>query len=61
MLKIILNKQKGVYIRAEPRGYDVALRATWECHVDPRKCLRGAYDVNIIYIILRVIVHIRIP
>ena len=40
--KLILKNAKKVGILcASPRGCDVALRATWLCHVDARACLRG--------------------
>ena len=40
----IINKKiakKGVDFCACTRGCDVALGATWLCHVDTRACLRG--------------------
>ena len=41
MFKIIkINAKKGLFC-ASPRGCDVALKATWQRHVDRRKCLRG--------------------
>ena len=53
--------QKGDFFCAGPRGCDVALRATWLCHVDACECLRGTSDVIfIISIIIMVIVHISI-
>ena len=33
--------KKGVYFRAGPRGCDMALRATWQSHTDPRECLHS--------------------
>ena len=51
----------------DPLGCDVARKATWQSHADPRECLRGADVTRVhiyilyIYIILRVIVHISIP
>ena len=26
----------------DPRGCDMARKATWQCHADPRECLRSA-------------------
>ena len=49
----------------DPRGCDVARKATWQSHKDPRERLRGAdvtrVHIYILYIIHRVIVHISIP
>ena len=42
--------KKGVYIRVGPRGCDVALRATWQCHAGPRERLRGADVTYTLYI-----------
>ena len=52
----------GYVFAGDPRGCDVALRATWQSHADPRERLRGA-DVTCIFIFTRnyrVIVHISI-
>ena len=59
-------KQKGGFIRAGPRGCDVALRATWQHHVGPRGAhappTRHRCDVLFIYIIIIwVIILISIP
>ena len=49
----------------DPRGCDVARKATWQSHVGPRECLRGAEvtrGMHYLYILVlyRVIVHISI-
>ena len=41
-IKTIKNKQKGLLITRGPRGCDVARKATWQSHADPRERLRGA-------------------
>ena len=44
LIKMNLKRQKVVYIRAGPRGCDVALRAMWQRHAGPR----GVYTFIII-------------
>ena len=53
-LNSLKNGQKGVYITRDPRGCDVACKATLQSHADPRECLRGT-EVTSIYIIF--IIH----
>ena len=53
--KLIKKSKKGGIFRACTHGCDVALGATWLCHVDRRERLRGAqvtrgtYYMYIIY------------
>ena len=64
MLKIIKKKieEKGGIFVQDPRGCDVARKATWQRHADPLGACAARCDVYIIYILLlRVIVHISIP
>ena len=49
-----------VYFRADPRGCDVALRATWQRHAGPRGAYMAigrififTYIVDIIYIVFQ--------
>ena len=43
LLKTIKNSTKTGFIFAwDPRGCDVARKATWQSHADPRERLRGA-------------------
>ena len=41
--------QKGDIFRANTRGCDVARKALWQSHADPRECLRGT-EVTYTYI-----------
>ena len=52
MIKSELKRLKRGYIfTRDPRGCDVALRATWQRHAGPRECLHGAEVTrDIIYI-----------
>ena len=63
MIRIIKIKAKMGFIFAQdPRGCDVARKATWQRHAGPRGAYGARCDVYIIYILLlRVIVHISIP
>ena len=54
VLKTIKKGKRGYFITWDPRGCDVARKATWQSHADPRECLRGA-DVTRVYIYLLVI------
>ena len=50
VLKSIKNaKKEGSFIAWDPRGCDVAWRAMWQSHADPRECQRGA-DVTRVHI-----------
>ena len=64
MLKINKKCKKGVDFRACTRGCDVALGATWLCHVDTCACLHGT-DVTwtriYIYYIYYFIKYIGLP
>ena len=66
LLKTIKNRLKRGYIFArDPHGCDVARKATWQSHTDPRECLRGTEVTRgmhiYIYSNIRVIVYISIP
>ena len=55
----------GFIFARDPRGCDVARKATWQSHEGPRERLRGAEvtrDMHYLYILVlyRVIVHISI-
>ena len=43
------NKKRGLIFARDPRGCDVARKATWQSHADPRERLRGA-DVTRVHI-----------
>ena len=50
VLKTIEKRKKGViFIAQDPRGCDVARKAMWQSHADPRKHLRGA-ELTRVYI-----------
>ena len=57
---------KGGFIFArDPRGCDVARKATWQSHAGPRERLHGAEVTRVMYylyilVLYRVIVHISI-
>ena len=45
IFKWLKNKKMaktGLYFARDPRGCDVARKATWQSHADPRERLRGA-------------------
>ena len=64
-IKKLKKDKKGFIFTRDPRGCDVACKATWQSHADPRERLHGAdvthVHIYILYIIHRVIVHISIP
>ena len=41
--------KRGVIFTQDPRGCNVARKATWQSNADPRKCLRGV-EVTRVYI-----------
>ena len=41
-IKTIKINKKGLFFVRDPRGCDVARKATWQNQVDPRERLRGA-------------------
>ena len=49
MIKKIIKKkeEKGGIFARDPRGYDVALRATWQRHAGPRGAYAARCDVHI--------------
>ena len=48
MKKII---KRGLLIARDPRGCDVARKATWQSHTNPRECLHGVEMTHVhIYI-----------
>ena len=50
-IKTIKIKAKNGFIFArDPRGCDVARKATWQCHTGPRGAYAVRHDVCIIYI-----------
>ena len=56
LLKTIKKRLKGGFIFArDPRGCDVARKATWQSHADPRKRLRGAEVTCAVFIFTRII------
>ena len=53
--------QKGGVFRASTHGCDVARKAMWQRHKDPRECLRGTEVTSHLFIFTRnsmVIVYI---
>ena len=57
--------KRGFIFTRDPRGCDVARKATWQSHAGPRERMRGAEVTRGHYlyliVIYRVIVHISLP
>ena len=65
ILKTIKNIKKGFNFARDPRGCNVACKATWQSHAGPRKRLRGAEVTRGMLFIytrnIRFIIHISLP
>ena len=53
--KIKIKAKMSLFFAQDPRGCDVARKATWQSHADPRKRLRGAEVTCALFIFNRII------